>query len=268
MSNVLLPVAKRVVPQSWRSALRDRQLEHRLVKRFFDSLAELRRYEQELTELRETVMAAHEEFFAEVGGQVTGRGHTASFGNLAWGPSGRLYALIRKLRPTVLVETGVCNGVSTAMILQALERNGAGRLWSIDYPEYSDGSVHDFSATKLGAVVPSGRKPGWVIPEPLRERWELIIGKSQEELPPLLDRLGTIDFLMHDSEHSYECMTFEMESAADHLAPGNLLVVDDSQWNDAFEHFVTRRGLPRYDLGGGAEATPTALEPPTREMPS
>jgi Methyltransferase domain len=255
MSNVLVPVAKRVVPRSWRDALRDRQLEHRLVRRFFASLAELRQYEQELTGLRETIMAAREEFLAELGGRITARGHAASFGNLAWGPSGRLYALIRKLQPETLVETGVCNGVSTSVILSALQRNGAGRLWSIDYPEYSDGSTDDFSDTKLGAVVPSGRQPGWVIPDDLRERWELIIGKSQEELPPLLDRLGTIDFFMHDSEHSYECMTFEMESAAGHLAPGGLLVVDDSGWNDAFEHFVTRRGLPRYILGGGAEST-------------
>jgi predicted O-methyltransferase YrrM len=164
----------------------------------------------------------------------------------------------------MLVETGVCNGVSTAMILEALDRNGSGRLWSIDYPEYSDGSVDDFSATKLGAVVPSGKQPGWVIPEHLRERWELIIGKSQDELPPLLDRLQTIDFFMHDSEHSYECMTFEMESAADDLRSGGLLVVDDSRWNNAFEQFVERRRLPRYNLGGGAEAT---VMPPARSTP-
>lgn len=255
MSNVLMRVGKRVVPRSWRAALRDRQLEHGLVKDFFDSPAELRQYQHELTHVREALMAAREEFFAQVGEGVTARGHPASFGNVSWGPSGRLYALIRKLRPATLVETGVCNGVSTSVILQALERNASGRLWSIDYPEYSDGWVDDFSATKRGAVVPSGRRPGWVIPEQLRERWELIIGKSQEELPPLLDRLGSIDFFMHDSEHSYECMTFEMESAATHLTAGGLLAVDDARWSDAFEHFVASRGLARYNLGGGTEAT-------------
>ena len=60
------------------------------------------------------------------------------------------------------------------------------------------------------------------------------IGRSQEVLPPLLQELGQIDFFMHDSEHSYECMQFEMRLAAEHLAPGAPLVVDDANWNSAF----------------------------------
>ncbi len=242
-----------IVPDSVKRAVRERQFDRRLIRDIFHSGARLYRYRRELNDLHGMVDAARMRFFAEVGGK-TARGHAVSFGHLGWGPSGRLYALVRELRPSILVETGVCNGVSSSVILSALARNGEGRLFSIDYPEYSDGSVQDFDESKRGAVVPVGKQPGWLIPDDLRERWELTIGKSQEELPPLLARLGTIDFFMHDSEHSYDCMTFEMTAAIDHLRPGGLLVVDDARWNGAFEDFIARRGLSRYDLGSGTEA--------------
>jgi hypothetical protein len=50
----------------------------------------------------------------------------------------RRYSLIRELQPFVLVETGVCNGVSTAAIQAALDRNGAGMLYLIGLPEFTD----------------------------------------------------------------------------------------------------------------------------------
>jgi len=55
----------------------------------------------------------------------------------------------------VAVETGVCNGVSTAFLLLALERNGDGELYSIDLPEiageeYEQGTFWD---GKGGALV-------------------------------------------------------------------------------------------------------------------
>ena len=41
-------------------------------------------------------------------------------------PSKFLYALIREHKPDRIVETGVCNGVSTLIILAALDQNGSG----------------------------------------------------------------------------------------------------------------------------------------------
>src|SRR3954462_9212137 len=42
------------------------------------------------------------------------------------------YCLARHLRAEKVVETGVGHGVTTRVLLEALERNGAGSLWSID----------------------------------------------------------------------------------------------------------------------------------------
>src|SRR5439155_326535 len=67
----------------------------------------------------------------------------------------RLYAIVRELRPRVAVETGVCNGVSTAFLLLALEANGFGELHSIDLPELAaeTGSTPISIGPKIAFVV-------------------------------------------------------------------------------------------------------------------
>jgi len=191
--------------------------------------------------LPEAIARARHEFDRSVSG-TTYRGHPYGFGGMRSEVSGLLYGLVRELGPRTLVETGVCNGVSTAAILGALERNGAGRLYSIDLPEVTDTAYAEgtFWSGKKGAAVPKGKAPGWLVPEGLRGRWELTLGRSSEELPPLLERLGTIDFFLHDSEHSRECMTFEYRAAWRCLRPGGVLASDDVTWNDAFESFAGR----------------------------
>jgi predicted O-methyltransferase YrrM len=159
----------------------------------------------------------------------------------------KLYRLLRDRRPTICIETGVCNGTSSAIILQALERNRHGRLYSIDFPEFTD-STGEFWH-KGGAVIPQGKEPGWLVPEHLRSRWELIIGRSQDELEPLLARLGRIDFFLHDSEHSYEWMSFEFSAVMPHLRKGGLMVSDDTDWNSAFEDFAAELDRPIEPLG-------------------
>jgi hypothetical protein len=194
------------------------------------------------------------EFWDTVQGQ-TPRGQRYNTGRVT-GRDGydeglRLYRLLRELQPRVSVETGVCNGVSTAFLLLALEDNGEGTLHSIDLPEvagkeYEEGTFWD---GKGGAVIPPGKEPGWMVPPRLRERWELVLGRSQEELPPLLDRVGPIDFFMHDSEHSYECMSFEFRTAWDSMREGALLVADDVNVNTAWVEFAREVGREPEALG-------------------
>jgi predicted O-methyltransferase YrrM len=163
----------------------------------------------------------------------------------------QLYRLLRELEPEVAVETGVCNGVSTAFLLLALEDNRKGILHSIDLPEvageeYEEGTFWD---GKGGAVIPPGKEPGWMVPPGLRERWRLVLGRSQDELPPLLQRVGDIDFFMHDSEHSYECMSFEFRTAWAALRDGGVIVADDVNVNDAWDEFARDVGREPETLG-------------------
>jgi predicted O-methyltransferase YrrM len=164
-----------------------------------------------------------------------------------------LYAVLRHLRPRVAVETGVANGFSTAFSLLALQRNGEGHLHSIDLPreighDYEPGTFYEGEGR---AGIPSGSAPGWLIPAELKERWTLVLGRSQEALPPLLERLETVDSFMHDSEHSFECMWFEFNAAWPHLRPGGLLLSDDVNSTEAFPRFAREQGREPVRLARG-----------------
>ena len=228
------------------------QLEEQIAREFVEgflggnAVLESYRAEVEKARLVEQLQAGYEEYWGIV--DPSTRYNT---GRLGYEEGVRLYALVRKLRPRVAVETGVCNGFSTAFVLLALERNGTGELHSIDLPEVvgADYEPGRFWEGKQGAAIPPGKEPGWMIPAELRERWRLTVGRSQEELPPLLERLGTIDLFVHDSEHSYECMDFEFRAAWPALRDGGALVADDWNWNDAFAELARDAGRTPVTLG-------------------
>jgi GT2 family glycosyltransferase len=142
-----------------------------------------------------------------------------------------IYALVRLLKPLKMAETGVANGISSYFILSALEKNGAGKLVSIDYAPEGGPSF-----------LPEGCQAGWLVPGELRNRWEFISGRTSEKLPPLLAREGAVDIFIHDSEHSYENMKFEYTAAWPHIKDGGLLLSDDTGFNPAFGEFAGKSG--------------------------
>lgn len=200
----------------------------------------LERYKTEsaVNDLINEIANKKAEFENNISG-VTYRGNSYGFGGMRPEVSIRLYGLIREYQPRILVETGVCNGVSSAVILATLEKNKSGFLYSIDLPEIADTNYDEgtFWEGKKGAVIPKSCQSGWLIPDQYRARWHLTLGQTQMRLPTLLSELDEIDFFLHDSEHSYECMTFEYEEAWKYLKSGGLLVSDDINWNSAFEDF-------------------------------
>jgi predicted O-methyltransferase YrrM len=213
--------------------------------------AALRRYERELraSGLLDHLLEAGREHQRRLG--ACGNGY--SLGAIGYPEGTYLYAVIRKLRPPAAVETGVANGFSTAFLLQALHANGDGHLHSIDLPRevgraYEPGTFYEGEGR---AGIPPGSEPGWLIPAALRDRWTLILGRSQDELPPLLARLGTIDFFMHDSEHSFDCMWFEFTTAWPHLRAGGVLVSDDVNSTDAFGRFADEQSREPLRLARG-----------------
>lgn len=146
-----------------------------------------------------------------------------------------LYVAVRLSRPQTAFETGVFDGVSSAIILLALSRNGQGSLVSIDLPatETIEGSTNFMPETTL----PPGSQPGWLVPDYLRDRYRLVLGDSKALLPDLLAQYQKIDLFFHDSLHTFEHQYFEYTQAWPHLSDGGLLLSDDIFWNPAFYRF-------------------------------
>jgi predicted O-methyltransferase YrrM len=127
------------------------------------------------------------------------------------------YALVKLLKPTTVIETGVGAGVSSWTILKAMEENGHGRLISIDLPTPNTELLPDV---------------GYLVPADLRHRWDLRTGPSNRLLPEALAELGEIDMFQHDSRHSYSNQLSEYTSAWPAIKNAGILVSDDVS-NDA-----------------------------------
>lgn len=158
----------------------------------------------------------------------------------------------------VMVETGVEEGHSSTILLAA-SKNWNGRLFSIDLP-HTRGEVNADGAFD-GAHVSRREDTGRFIPRRYRSRWELTLADARQALGPLLERVGSIDLFYHDSEHSFDHMTFEYRLAWQYLRRGGVLASDDIRWNSAwgsegpFEAFAREVGRPIfYSPGKGRGA--------------
>jgi predicted O-methyltransferase YrrM len=147
------------------------------------------------------------------------------------------YAIVRALRPELVVETGVHDGLGSALLLRALERNGSGRLLGFDVDPES----------------------GWLVPASLRSRYELVLGDVRRTLPRSLASQA-VGVFVHDSLHTYEHERFELETALAHADPGIVLVSDNAHATTALadvarEHrlrFALFRERPRDHFYPGA----------------
>jgi hypothetical protein len=156
-------------------------------------------------------------------GVKLGRGAFAGWGDGEPGLVRAVWCLTCHLRPQKIVETGVARGVTTRFLLEALERNGAGHLWSIDLPPPLDRSLH----AQIGIAVPRS----------LHHRWTYVRGSSRRRLPTLLERIRPIDLFVHDSAHTARNLLFELEHAWPALSLNGFVVADDVDLNCGFHAF-------------------------------
>ena len=170
---------------------------------------------------------ALESIASEVGAAIamTSSGAASNLNyNADFGLARLAYLVTRLLRPTLVIETGVANGVTSAFILQALAENGHGSLHSIDLPPLGRGVDHQV---------------GTLIPDRLRGRWQLHVGSSRTELPKVVDG-KTVDVFLHDSAHTYRTMRWEFATVWPYLRSGGVLLSDDVQNNKAFDQMRTQ----------------------------
>jgi predicted O-methyltransferase YrrM len=139
------------------------------------------------------------------------------------------YLLCRLIQPSVVVETGVAYGVSSAFILRALEENSRGTLHSVDLPPLRRETERFW---------------GIAVPERFRGRWRLHRGASGRMLPRLLQETGPVDFFVHDSLHTLRNMRREFETVWPRLRTGGALLADDVERNAAFDEL--RKNNPSF----------------------
>jgi hypothetical protein len=122
------------------------------------------------------------------------------------------YAMIRAMKPKLVVETGVHQGVGAVTIITALRRN----------------SEEGFNGRYLGTDIDP--EAGVLLTGEFLEHGELLYGDS-------IDSLGKIqreiDFFINDSDHSEAYEAREYEVIHSKLGEGALILGDNSHVSDA-----------------------------------
>jgi hypothetical protein len=140
-----------------------------------------------------------------------------------------LYTLVRLTAPETVVESGVADGYSSAVILEALQAAGRGRLVSLDVDARS------------GALPRAS---------PARERWEFRPSgpgrAARRSLRDALESVRPVGFFLHDSVHTYGGHLADLVAAWGSLAPGGVLLSDDVDNSYAFLDFVPGRGASAF----------------------
>lgn len=149
-----------------------------------------------------------------------------------------IWCLIRHRRVRKVIETGVAHGVTSRFILEALQRNGDGHLWSIDLPPLER---------------PWRKQIGIAVGNRFAAQWSYIAGSSRHRLPELLTQVDSADLFIHDSLHTERNVRFELDSIWTKLKSPGAIVVDDIDSNWGFESF--RRATPGV-LSAVCEAEP------------
>jgi predicted O-methyltransferase YrrM len=164
-----------------------------------------------------------------------------------------LYWLVRQVKPRTIVQTGVCNGLSAAFMMLGLVKNGPeGMLHVIDLPPVfdPDDPAWTVEGKVYGVVIPEGKSSGWLVPDAYRDRFEVWNGNAKDLLPKMVDKVESIDFFYHDSDHTYNHMMFEFHQAKRKLGKGGLVVGDDVSWNASVWDFADEFGVPSYNFKG------------------
>jgi predicted O-methyltransferase YrrM len=135
------------------------------------------------------------------------------------------YAVVRWLKPRLVVETGTADGLGTATLARGLERNEA---------EGSPGELLSFD------VQPDA---GWLLGADALRYARVVVGDSTETLPRELAGRH-VDVFVHDSAHTYEHERMEFALALEHAARRIVLISDNAHATTALADVAREHGAP------------------------
>jgi Methyltransferase domain len=136
---------------------------------------------------------------------------------LAW------YLIARAVKPELIVETGIYQGLGSLVLLRALERNKQ---------QGSPGELMSFDINP---------RAGGLVRAQARQHWQRFVGSTHELLLPALEgrRVG---MLLQDTPHTVENQRFEFGAALSHAAPTLVLVDGSGRPSPALEQLCAEHG--------------------------
>ena len=142
-----------------------------------------------------------------------------------------LYYIVRHLKPNIVLESGVSAGISSRSILEALEKNKKGELYS------SDLQLH-LEKKDIGILVK----------KELHHRWKLFDKGDAVNLPIILNQINEIDIVYYDSEKSYSGKKIFFDRILSNFTP-KIIIVDDIDRDYWFRDFTKKNSYDHIVIG-------------------
>jgi len=118
-----------------------------------------------------------------------------------------LHAIVRTLKPSLIVETGTHKGFSALMMAKALQQNGSGHIHTVDMEDH--GTKELFKRFGLSSVA-------------------TFYKMMSVNLIRMMPKDRKIDFLWLDADHSEESVLAEIEAALHFFKPGSYVGFHDA----------------------------------------
>ena len=131
-----------------------------------------------------------------------------------------IYSFIIKNHVTRVIETGVANGISTMVILQALKITG-GSLYSFDIIPEVEHSVKNEGNNWYFNLLPQRN--------------------TMFSLVNQISKIGKCQLWIHDSNHGFSWQNFEFNLAYRNLTESGLLISDDIDSSPAWGYFSNEK---------------------------
>ncbi|OAP40011.1 hypothetical protein AU381_10760 [Sinorhizobium glycinis] len=137
--------------------------------------------------------------------------------NIFYGRRAAWYAVVRLMKPRIVVETGVDKGLGSIILCAALRRNKA------------SGSPGHYYGTDINPEA------GWLLTPPYSEHGDILIGDSIETLKTFSE---TIDVFINDSDHSSSYEKLEYETISNKINEHSIIIGDNSGETDELAKFA------------------------------
>lgn len=150
-----------------------------------------------------------------------------------------LYAMVRALSPSVIVEIGSARGKSSCALAMACKHNDKGKVYAIDphtINAWTDKGVGNDTEQFLRARLTEYGLDPWC---------EVIRATS---LDAAADWTRQVDLLFIDGDHTYEGVKTDFDLFRPWLGPDALVVFHDTAWESHKGHRSYRNdlGVPRF----------------------
>jgi predicted O-methyltransferase YrrM len=125
-----------------------------------------------------------------------------------------LFRMVNHYKPAVILELGTSLGITTAYLASG---NEEAKVYTCE------------GSTTIAAVAQNNFN------RLLLKNIELIQGNFDNTLPPLLNKLNTIDFAFIDGNHRKEPTLDYFHKLLNHSTPSTILIFDDIHWSKEME---------------------------------